>query len=218
MYASYHYTGNENIPAHVTVNGHTTPVWIQQKWESGAYAEYIRKNGCGHCCTAMALNLHGVTVDPHEEFELCMHLWGKPQPDEPHCQEHYASVSGIVKIMAHFGIPAQYSGVPKGGSADAAVAIEAHLHAGRQVILWSSPQRFPDNPFSPGSHYILAVGFTPDGQILIANSSARAVTADGIQLTDRETLSRALFEGSAPLDCTWGRRPLPLSGGYAVIG
>ena len=41
---TYTYTGNEKIPAKVTVNGKTTPVWIQQLWEDGEYKEYVQKN------------------------------------------------------------------------------------------------------------------------------------------------------------------------------
>ena len=61
-FVTFKYTGSEAIPAEVTLGEHTTPVWIQQKWEEGQYAEYVRKNGCGHCCTAMAARLRASLV------------------------------------------------------------------------------------------------------------------------------------------------------------
>ncbi len=94
---TYKFTGNKKIPAEITLNEHLTPVWIQQKWEIGDYAEYIRRNGCGHCCTAMALNLNGVKITPHEEFELCRRLWGESRMYEPFDEDNFISASGIVK-------------------------------------------------------------------------------------------------------------------------
>lgn len=218
QHLTYVISDDIKIPAHVTRGAYTTPVWIQKHWEDGEYADYIRRNGCGHCCAAMALCLHGVQINPYEEYELCRALWGAPRAEDPYCQDHFASISGITKIMAHFGVPAEYFGVPHGGSDAAAEKIENYLREGKLVIFWSSPKRYPDNPFSSGSHYVLAAGITAEGKILIANSGSRTTAKNGIHLTDRATIARALFEGSTPEECTWGRRPLPLSGGCAVIG
>lgn len=218
-YATYIFTGDNKIPAKVTVNGYSTPVWIQKRWEQGEYAAYIQKNGCGHCCTAMALNLHGITINPHEEFALCRKRWGTPRMDEPFKEGNFMSVSGITKILNSFGVSAQCFGVPKGECDAAASYIEKELYKGKQVILWSHPSdKLALNPFSPGEHYILAAGYTDDGKILIANSSARAITDDGIQLTDYETIAAVLYEGCEPKDFTWGRYDHVHSSGYVVVG
>ena len=92
---SYTFTGDENAPAIVSIGNKSTPVWIQQNWQDGEYAQYVRKNGCGHCCTAMALNLNGVKINPHEEFEHCRKMWGEPRMSEPINEDNFLSVKGI---------------------------------------------------------------------------------------------------------------------------
>lgn len=216
---AYIFTGDKKIPAEVTLKEYTTPVWIQQKWEQGEYAQYIQKCGCGHCCTAMALNLNGIKINPHEEFTLCREMWGEPRYKEPLDEDNFISASGIVKIISSFGIAAQCFGVPEGRCDAAARHIEDMLKIGKQVILWSAPSdKLPNNPFSPGEHYVLAVGINEDGSILIANSSERSDAKDGIQHTDCETIAKVLREGCDPQDFTWGRYDLKHSGGYVVIG
>ncbi|MBR5156848.1 MAG: C39 family peptidase [Clostridia bacterium] len=216
---TYKFTGNEKTPAEITLNEYTTPIWIQQKWESGKYAEYIRKNGCGHCCTAMALNLNGVKITPHEEFELCRKLWGEPRMHEPFNEDNFISASGIVKIIKHFGVFAKCFGVENGKSNEAAKHIKEMLLKGKQVILGSHPsEKLLNNPFSSGKHYILAVGIDDEGKVLIANSSERAATKYGIQHTDVETIAKVLYEGCEPWDFTWGRYDPAHNGGYVVVG
>lgn len=217
--ATYSFTGNTKIPSEITFNGNSTPVWIQQEWDDGEYAEFIRRNGCGHCCTAMALNLHGIKINPHEEFALCRKKWGEPRMGEPLEEDNFMSVCGIVKILAEFDVSAQGFGVPVGESEKAAEHIVKMLREGKQVIFWSHPsEKLENNPFSSGEHYVLAVSISDDGKILIANSSKRAETSDGIQFTDRETLAAVLYEGADPQDFTWGRYDLAHNGGYVVVG
>lgn len=219
MYAIFRYTGDSALPAHITLGDKTTPVWIQQKWKDGEWAQFIQRNGCGHTCTAMALNLNGIKINPHEEFALCRKMWGEPRMGEPLNEDNFISASGIVKVIQSFGIKAQAYGIPEGGTEDAAQHIEDMLKLGKQVIFWSHPSdRLPDNPFSSGEHYVLAVGFTQDGEILIANSSENAAVKDGIQKTNRTTIAKALREGVEPMDFTWGRYDLIHSGGYVVVG
>ena len=90
---------------------------------------------------------------------------------------------------------------------------------GKQVIFWSNPKEdFPENPFSVGEHYVMAVGYTEDGKILVANSSQRKAP-DGVQLVDVTTIVRALFLGSAPTDKTWGEKGDHIHcAGYVVVG
>ena len=214
--ADYIFTNNEKIPAKISVDMSTSPVWIQQLWDEGEYASFIRYNGCGHCCAAMALSLKGIRITPHEEFELCRKMWGVP--DEQNGEYNYQSVSGISKVMGNFGIKCEYFGVPKGKSRDAAKHIEDSLKDGKFVIFWSHPsEKLKDNPFSTGEHYVLAFGIDENGKVLIANSSNRT-NKNGVQITDTETIEKALFEGSEPCDCTWGRADLKYTGGYVIIG
>ena len=215
----YKYTENAKEPAIITRDKYSTRVWIQQEWESGEYAKYIQKNGCGHCCTAMALNLSGITITPYEEYCLCRKLWGTPRIGEPIYEDHFLSETGIAEIIRHFGIPAQAFGIENGKAHEASVFIEKELLAGKQVIIWSHPSdKLPDNPFSPGEHYILAAGFTEDGKILIANSSNRSKAENGIQFTERGTRERVVFEGTQVTDYTWGRHEMSKSGAFGIVG
>ena len=211
--ASYTEGKSELIPAYVSLGNKSTPVWLQQKWSEGEYSEFIVKNGCGHCCAAMALNLHGIKIDPHEEFTLCRKLWGEPKEH----QGNYQTVSGITEILAHYGVSACRCGVPS--RKRAARRIQKALESGKQVIFWSKPREdFPENPFSKGSHYVLAVGYTKDGQILVANSSQKSAPS-GVQTVDIDTIAQALYLGAAPRYMTWGERDRHINcAGYVIVG
>lgn len=217
-YATYTLTGDPEIPATVSLGERKTPVWMQQLWQTGEYAEFVRKNGCGHCCAAMALNMHGIDIDPHGEYALCRELWGAPSRDGERSQGNFQSISGIVKILNYHGVAAECFGVPDSEAATA--HIEAALGDGKLVIFESHPtEDFPENPFSTGEHWVMAVGYTPSGEILVANSSLRA-TDRGVQLVTRDTVRRALYLGSSPLDMTWGewRNEFKNGTGYVIVG
>ncbi len=216
-YASYEFIATDLVHAVVSVNGESTPVWRQALWSTGEYQEFVRKNGCGHCCAAMALHLHGIKIDPHEEFTLCRKLWGEPVREQEFPQGNYQTVAGITKILRHHGVPAEYCGVPT--REEAAARIDAALKAGKQVIFWSNPNEdFPENPFSFGEHYVIAVGYTEEGKILVANSS-RLKAPEGVQFVDIDTIARALFLGAAPDDRTWGQKGIHVHcAGYVVVG
>lgn len=216
---SYSLTNDCKIPAIVTKDGYSTPVWIQQKWENGEYSKYIQQNGCGHCCTAMALNLSGIKINPYEEFSLCRKLWGEPREEEPYCEGNFISACGITRILNSFDVPAQYFGVPVGKINCVKNHIKESLCAGKLIILWSHPnEKLPNNPFSSGDHYILLIGYEQNGKILVANSSEKTDTNNGIQIADLETIIDSLYEGCEPKDFTWGRYDLVHSGGYVVVG
>lgn len=216
-YATYKVIGTDLVHSVVFFKGASTPVWRQGRWDTGEYQEFIRKNGCGHCCTAMALNLHNIKIDPHEEFTLCRALWGEPNPNQEFPQENYLTVAGVTKILRHHGIATEYYGVPT--LEDAEQRIEEALKNGKLVIVWSAPSEdFPDNPFSKAGHYVLAVGYTEEGKVLVANSS-EARTKEGVQFTDVHTIARALIRNAAPEDLTWGERgPRPRCAGYVIVG
>lgn len=216
-FATYDNVCSDQMPYIVRFGMHSTPVWRQNLWDSGEFQEFIRKNGCGHCCAAMALRLNGVcNMDPHKEFTTCRQLWGEPKKDREFPQDNLQSVSGITKILQHYGVKAEYFGVPDLDKAEK--HFDEALKVGKQIIFWSHPtEDFPDNPFSPNEHYVMAVGYTPEGKILVANSSRWAATA--VQIVDMQTIMRALYLGAAPIDMTWGERDHYINcAGYVVVG
>ena len=216
---SYEATGNPAIPAIIHWSNASTPVWMQQRWETGPYAFYIRRNGCGHCCAAMAAKLHHVDIDPHQEYCLCRDLWGPPMelPDDKG-QDHFQSMAGIVKILTKLNISAACYGIKDQGVHHALDHILVSLKEGKLVIFASNPDHFPNNPFSSGYHWVMAVGFMEDGKILIANSSERA-TPSGVQFVTPDIIERALFyNATVGTDLTWGELERLHEGcGYIVI-
>ena len=215
-YPRYEFAEDPAAPAKVFWKGRETPVWIQQRWTEGAFSKFIQENGCGHCCVAMAARLHGVDIDPHREFELCRALWGEPDLQR---QYGYLTVAGVSKILNHLGIPALAKDTARQGTEKAAQDICAALREGKQAIMISVAKRYPGNPFSPGAHYILAVGYTEDGRILIANSTIRAKEI-AIQFADPEMIERALpVNGGANPLLTWGEPAIqPECFGYVIVG
>ena len=65
----------------------------------------------------------------------------------------------------------------------------------------------------------MAVGFTEDGRILVANSSEKA-TSEGIQLVTPDVIEKALFvQSTADMDLMWGELERLNNGcGYVVVG
>lgn len=217
-YAKYELIDNDYTPSIVSIGDKSTPVWRQNRWDTGEFAPIVRGNGCGHCCTAMAAKLYGVDIDPYREYVHCREVWGAPKD----YQHNFISINGMVKILNGFGVPAACFGVADNGLDKAVEHIVSVLKDGKQVIFWSEPSDkypFPENPFSKGAHYVMAVGFTEDGKILVANSSERW-TAEGVQLVSAETIGKALYLESNPKpDTTWGEPArMPECGGYVVVG
>lgn len=216
-FAKYELIGTDLIPTIVKIGDKSTPVWRQNRWAEGEYQEFIRKNGCGHCCATMALNLNGVKINPHEEFTLCRKLWGAPNREKEFPQDNLQSVAGITKILNYHGVKAEYFGV--GNLDEVKDHFETSLKEGKQIIFWSHPkEEFPENPFSKYEHYVLAVGYTQDGKILVANSS-EMWTEQAIHLVDIEVIVKALFWGAKPIDMTWGERDHYVNcSGYVIVG
>ena len=199
---SFIQTADPLIPAYITAGSHKTPVWIQSEWTEGEFSQYIRRNGCGHCCTAMAARLRGVDIDPYQEYLLCRELWGEPNIQKQ--QDHFLTVAGIQKILTHLGISARCYGVAKNEQKQAVAHILSSLQAGKLVIFVSDPFRDTDNIFSTGYHYVMAVGFAEKGKIVIANSSEK-ISKGGVQLVAPEKIENALYQGgTADESMTWG--------------
>lgn len=223
-YAVYGELCERYAKSYVALGRMRTPVWQQQCWGEGEYAEFIVRNGCGHCCAAMALTMHGIAINPHGEYALCRELWGAPRelrrPDgTKEGQGNFQSNAGIVKMLRHHGVPAEGFGVPSQGAARE--HIDGALRRGRLVIFESHPTAdFPDNPFSTGEHWVMAVGYTEDGRVLVANSSVKA-SKTGVDIVSLDTVVRALYLGSEPDgEMTWGewRDDFKSGTGYIVVG
>ena len=218
MPVTYRKTGDPRIPALICVNSLETPVWLQTVWEKGPDAFYIQRNGCGHCCAAMAARLQGAAeTDPAKEYARCLELWGEPAGP----QDHFQTVSGIVRILESYGVKAKAYGVPSEKASGKTVRglIETALCGGKQVIFWSHPLpgREAENPFSAGEHYVLACGYDECGRIVIANSGGSI--SGGVQLTDMDTVMNALFYGSDPRVGTWGEcGRLEECAGIVIVG
>ena len=212
---NWHYTTDKNAPAVITRGAYATPVWMQNLWFEGEYATYIQNNGCGHCCVAMAAMLHGVMIDPHREYALCRELWGLPKEN----QGHWLPAAGVEKVLHHLGIPAISYGVAEDGARESTGKILSALECGKLVIFTSNPDDYPDNPFSDGYHWVMAVARGNDGNILIANSSLDAAPT-GIQFVSPDAIEKALFrEAIAPKDMTWGEEArIHIGSGYVIVG
>lgn len=215
MIVTYKKTSDPTIPAVVCRNGASTPVWLQQCWEEGEFALYIRRNGCGHCCSTMVANLYGISITPYEEYVLCRKLWGAPV--DP--QDHFQTATGIQTVLQHLQIPAQAYGVKAGGGKEAAAHIMEMLRQDKMVIICSEPSdRLPNNPFSTGLHWVLLAGFHEDGSVFVANSSKKA-TDLGVQKTDEATIAAAIYQDCDPAGMTWGDVNRFYEGiGYIVVG
>lgn len=219
---TYKFTNNPLIPAQIELNGKTTPVWFQQCWEEGKYAVYVRQNGCGHCCASMICNLLGVDMNPHKHIEHCVKLWNEPSiAPSGNKQYYFLSITGLAESLNSLGISAKFYGHKNQGVDNAVNHIYNSLKQGKLVSFISSPSKeFPENPFSKGDHYVLAVGLTEDGKILIANSSTSGIyeLGDGIQVVTLDTIKKSLNPNAEPIDRTWGElEDLHLGIGYVVI-
>ncbi|MBE5744434.1 MAG: hypothetical protein E7358_07005 [Clostridiales bacterium] len=221
-YPTYKFFDDKLIPAQVELNNKTTPVWMQQRWQDGKYAVYVRQNGCGHCCASIICNLLGVEMTPYKHIEHCVKLWGEPSISPSGNQQYYfLSITGLSESLNSLGIPCKFYGHKNQGVDKAVNHIYESLKQGKQVIFISSPSDdFPNNPFSKGDHYVLAVGLTEGGKILIANSSTNGIydIGEGIQEVDLETIKRSLNPIAEPIYRTWGElEDLHLGIGYIVI-
>ena len=214
IYAKYNKRDDYLIPSEVILGDNITPVWLQQRWTDGEFSEYIVRNGCGHCCTAMTANLKGIKITPYEEYELCRKLWGAPNAGEQ--QDHFLSVAGIVKVLKSLGISASYHGAVDRKNATEHICDS--LKKGKIAIITSKPsEEYPENIFSTGAHYILAVGYTDDGKILVANSSEKTTNL-GVHLVDEEVITQSIYAPTYPEEFTWGvGAKLPKVAGYVIV-
>ncbi|MBO7214435.1 MAG: hypothetical protein J6V66_02945, partial [Clostridia bacterium] len=106
---------DEKIPVKVKVGEFETPVWIQQRIVTSEYASPLNYSGCGHCSTAMALNLRGQSVAPWDEFARCVELFGEMSVSPSGNKQYpFLSVVGMVKVLTSYGLIAKAYGVNNG--------------------------------------------------------------------------------------------------------
>ena len=220
--ATYKILKDEYIPVSVSVNGFETPVWIQQLTPEGKYQSPLRYSGCGHSCNAMALSLRGKPTTPQQEIEFCVKRWGEPSVSSSGKKQYwFLSITGMVEILNACGLNAKCYGVSEQTPKTATEHIVSALNEGKLVTIVSSPsESFKENPFSTGDHYVLLLGFTSDGKILVANSSLNGVydKCVGVQEVDSETIMRALNPAGSPKQKTWGELENLFEGiGYVII-
>ena len=200
-----------------------TPVWIQAYWTEGEFSNRINSNGCGHVCSAMALNLNGVKITPYEFYMHCRELFGAPTgEDTPPRQSHFLSASGVQKAITSYGVKAELVKICKNGEKQAIETIINALKQDKEVIMWSHPsEEFIDNPFSTGEHWILLIGLTEDGKVIVANSSIKAKYEKdmGVQIVGKETVRKALYGNDDFIDMTWGELDnLYKNTGFVIVG
>ena len=213
--------GEALVVATVQRGEYETPVWIQSRWEEGEYACYVRKNGCGHCCVAMAARLFGVPdVTPHSEYEHCLALFGEPSAEKN--DGHFLSALGIARSLRGFGVKAEaYGYLPNEEEAVTERMLQA-LREGKLVIHESFPVK-PNNPFSTGAHYVLFFGLDDCGRVLVANSSLRAnPPVPGIGSVPPSAITDSLLASGGVIgpDDSWGRGGgrLTENAGYVIVG
>lgn len=189
----------------ITANGRTVTVLNQHRL-SGTYKGVLSTNGCGACCASFALALQGKKVTPSAILKAGVKKWGK--------WPRAASISaqGLATLIKGYGVPASYVSVSKSNRAIVKITIGAALKSGRQVICWTAPNGHAGDPFSTGDHYVLAVGYAPDGKIIVANSGNRGP----VNRVSLDTLCKYLQEGNGKDKGWW--RTVAASAGVVIVG
>lgn len=187
----------------VTLNGKRVQVWNQHK-QTGKYKTLLSKHGCGMCCGAMAATLMGRSTTPALFTEMAVALFG--------ARSAAISTAGIVKVLKKIKVSAKRYNVTRTNGDNIKSKIKAALKAGKPVICWTAPNDNKD-PFSGGHHYVLAVGYTKEGKVLVANSGGRGP----IQLTSLDTLCQYLYHACTGKDTGWCRSAAG-SAGIVIVG
>lgn len=220
MNISYEVTNDNLTPLIVTRGEFKTPVWIQQRWEDGEYARYIKENGCGHCCVSMVARLKGNNdITPYTEYLLARELFSEPSFRFDFKEYHFLSVSGIVKILDKLNIKSNYYGVKNGEEELAYNNILTALKQDKMVIFCAHPQAGKANIFSKGDHYVVFIGLKGD-KIITLNSSINGVYNKtlGIQFAHKDEVIKSFHLDSTPIDLNWGVLPnLELVSGYVIV-
>jgi hypothetical protein len=205
----YKVLDNELTPVVATVNGFSTPVWIQQRIKEVENFAPLNYSGCGHCSVSMVLNLRGQKVTPWEEYQRCLELFGEQGVSKSGNKQYpFLSVTGMVKVFNSYGLKARCFGVENGDRKSATEQIIRELKNGKLVAMVSCPsEEFPNNPFSKGHHWVVLAGFDESGNVIVLNSSLNGDYSGcvlGINAVDSKTIEMALSKIANPTDKTWG--------------
>lgn len=187
VYASY--TGRV-----VKLGDKSTTIWDQHK-RHGEWAEVLSKHGCGICCAAMANNLkNNKPTTPEKLIELAVKKLGKKKKGEMYA----ISTAGIVTILKEMGCKAHRVLVTSSNHDEVKKQIKEALKAAKPVICWTHP-RVTGDPFANGHHYVLAVGYNKDGEIIVANSGGKGPT----HVVGLDTLCKYLYRYCNGKDNDW---------------
>lgn len=187
---------------------HTT-VWNQHK-RHGDWKGELDKHGCGISCAAMAANLKGPLkhTTPEGLMEQAVKVLGRKK----HGQLYAISTAGIVRVLKHEGVKAARYNVTAKNVGAVKKKIDKALKAGNPVICWTCA-RMDGDPFARGHHYVLAVGYTKGGKVLIANSGGRGP----VQIVSLDTLCKYLHRGNTGKDRGWYTNTRD-SAGIVIVG
>ncbi len=189
----------------VTLNGKTVTV-VNQHRIGGTYGKQIAKNGCGACCTSMALGFMGKKVTPANVIVKGIALWGKWKKS---CT---LSGVGIETLIKKYGHKAKYYKVSKLNKPAIKKTIDKALKTGKPVICWTDDNGKKGDPFSNDEHYVLAVGYNKAGRVVVANSGKRGP----VNIVTLESILKYLQEGNGK-DKKW-YNTVAASAGIIVVG
>ena len=117
----------------------------------------VASSGCGAACASMAIHARrGKEVDPTELFRFA---W-----EEGLYAGEGLSHRAVSRILLENGVSSRWIGLEK-------TRILAALYLGFPVIAHMGPEPLPEN-----GHYILLVGVTSEGEILVNDPASRTRT------------------------------------------
>lgn len=221
MYSVYEGEGKRIYPHRVTVpaliktlgirkvrlDGKETTVWKQSAL-TGTYASQLKAHGCGHCCVAMAACLRGKATTPAAVLKMAVNLWGKPGSGESYA----LSARGAATLLKKLGVTAAAYTVTAANLTSMKTTIKQALKTGKQVICFTHKYDAND-PFASGDHYVLAVGYSKDDKIVVANSGGLG----RIQKVSLTKLMAYIYHSGTGKDATWLKTSAG-SAGIVIVG
>lgn len=192
----------------VKLGDKSTTVWDQHKC-TGDWSHELDKHGCGICCAAMANNLKN---DKQTTPEKLMSLAVKKLGERKSGETYAISTNGIVTILKDVGCSAHRLLVTNSSRDEIKKQIKDALKNAKPVICWTYPHATGD-PFGDGHHYVLAVGLTKDGKVVVANNGSRGPT----HVVDVDELCKYLYRYCNGKDHGWLHSAAG-SAGVVVVG
>lgn len=189
----------------VSIHGKKLNVFNQHKL-TGKYAKQISNNGCGICCIVFALTLLGKSnITTTDIITKAISIWGEPKSVG-------LSGNGIASIIKKYKYNATYLPILSTNRNSTKKRINNALKNGKQIICWTSPNGYKNDPFSNENHYVLAVGYNNNNKVIIANSGNKGP----INVVTLDTLCKYLQNGNGK-DTGW-QKSTTGSAGIIIIG